>query len=287
MEFTGKNSEYLLIEEISSENCYVLNEKLESGLTILWSLEGETHIKIDDQEFRLAVDEMIFLTEFHHIEVLSIQKAKVIKFNRSFYCILDHDSEVSCRGILFFGASQVPLIKISLFQREQFELLWKVFAMEMESRDHLQYEMLQMLLKRLIILCTRLFKEQQELDSMETSKMDLLRNFNYLVEIHFRKLHTVAEYADLLNKSPKTLANLFAQQKEKTPLQIIHDRILLEANRLLTYTDKAVKEIAYELGYEDLQAFSRFFKSRSKYSPKKFRENKITGKIDKSLGKIA
>lgn len=287
MEFKGRNDEYLLIEELSADNCFLLKERIENGLTILWGNEGETVVKIDEQEFRLGIDEMIFLTEFHHVEVVSIGKAKIIKFNRAFYCISDHDSEVSCRGILFFGASQVPFIKFSLFQREQFELLWKVFSMEMDYKDHLQYEMLQMLLKRLIILCTRLFKEQSDMDNLETGKVDLLRTYNYLVETNFRKLHTVAEYAELLHKSPKTLANLFAQQQEKTPLQIIHNRILLEAYRLLTYTDKAVQEIAYDLGYEDLQSFSRFFKARAKYSPKKFRELRLSGKIDNSLGKIA
>jgi len=287
MDFNGKNKEYLLVEEISSKNCFLLKDKLESGLTILWNLEGEIHLRIDEQEYHLANDEIVFLTEYHQVEVLSIQKAKLIKFNRSFYCISDHDSEVSCRGILFFGASQVPRVKLPLIYCEQFDLLWKVFLMEMNSKDHLQYEMLQMLVKRFIILCTRIYKEQDELYQEETGKIEILRTFNYLVEIHFRKLHTVSEYAELLNRSPKTLSNLFSQLKVKTPLQIIHDRILLEAYRLLTYTEKPVKEIAYELGYEDLQSFSRFFKVRAKSSPKKFREKKRKGRIDNSLGKIA
>jgi len=60
-------------------------------------------------------------------------------------------------------------------------------------------------------------------------------------------------------------------------LQIIQNRIMLEARRLLTYTDKAVSEIAYEIGYDDLQSFSRFFKSREGLSPKDFKEQQSTG----------
>lgn len=69
------------------------------------------------------------------------------------------------------------------------------------------------------------------------------------------------EYADLLNKSPKTLSNLFSIYNQKSPLQIIHERISLESKRLLVYTDKSTKEIAFELGFEEVAHFSRFFKN--------------------------
>jgi AraC-like DNA-binding protein len=52
----------------------------------------------------------------------------------------------------------------------------------------------------------------------------------------------------MLNKSPKTLSNLFKKYNEKSPLQIIQDRTILEARRLLRYSDKSIKEIAYEIG---------------------------------------
>jgi hypothetical protein len=59
---------------------------------------------------------------------------------------------------LFFGASQFP--KITIPEEEKFEILWKMFAIEMESKDDLQNDMLLMMLKRLLILCTRIYKEQ-------------------------------------------------------------------------------------------------------------------------------
>ena len=55
-------------------------------------------------------------------------------------------------------------------------------------------------------------------------------------------------------------------------LQYIQDRKLLEARRLLNYTDMQVQEIAYEIGYEDIHAFSRFFNSQEGISPSKFKE---------------
>jgi|TARA_B110000971_G_C19731200_1_gene373136 AraC-like DNA-binding protein len=144
--------------------------------------------------------------------------------------------------------------------------------MEMESVDELQLEMLQMLLKRLLILLTRLYKMQDDFSEANPNQMEQVREFNYLIEKHFKTKHSVAEYAELMFKSPKTLSNLFSKLGAKTPIQYIQDRIMLEARRLLTYTDKSIKEVAYEIGYEDIPTFSRFFKKKEGLSPTDFKE---------------
>lgn len=104
--------------------------------------------------------------------------------------------------------------------------------------------MLQMLLKRLIIICTRLAKDQLILRITDDLKIDIIRNFNFLVDIHFRTKRQVNKYAELLNKSPKTLSNLFLLYNQKTPQQIIHERVVLEAKRLLLFSEKSTKEIS-------------------------------------------
>jgi AraC-like DNA-binding protein len=179
---------------------------------------------------------------------------------------------VGCKGILFFGASQFPKITIPTEELEKFEILWKMFAIEMESKDDLQNDMLQMMLKRLLILCTRLYKKQTELTNFDKNQLDIVREYNYLVESNFKTKHQVADYAEMLNKSPKTLSNLFKKYNEKSPLQIIQNRTILEARRLLRYSDKSIKEIAYEIGYEDIQSFSRFFKKIQGVSPSEFKK---------------
>jgi AraC-like DNA-binding protein len=117
------------------------------------------------------------------------------------------------------------------------------------------------------------------------AEFDLVRRFNLLVENHYRQFHQVQDYANLLNKSPKTLSNLFAQYNHKTPLQVIKDRIVIEAKRLLHYTDKSAKEIAFELGFDDPANFSRFFKQQTGLPPSDFKVNlvKILAKAGKQV----
>jgi AraC family transcriptional activator of pobA len=200
-----------------------------------------------------------------------VDKVRLIRFNRAFYCITEHDSELSCKGILFFGASQFPKISIPDEELEKFEILWRMFAIEMVSKDDLQNDMLQMMLKRLLILCALVYKEQTELTTFDKKQLDIVTEYNFLVESNFKTKHKVADYAEMMNKSPKTLSNLFKKYNEKPPLQVIQNRSILDARRLLRYSDKSIKEIAYEIGYEDIQSFSRFFKKTEGISPSVFK----------------
>jgi len=271
MKFLGNTDEYLQLQTLEKNSCMVLKETIENSLSVLWFTSDGNELIIDGKEYIFSKNQVIFLTEFHQVDIKKIDSIRFLRFNRSFYCILDHDQEVGCKGILFFGASQLPIIQIPVEAIEQFETLWNMFTIEMESDDNLQIDMLQMMLKRYLILCTRLFKEQEQYPR-ENKESDIVREFNFLVEKHFKTKHTVAEYAALLFKSPKTLSNVFSKIGSKTPLQYIQERKLLEAKRKLRYSDMQIQEIAYDIGYEDIQAFSRFFKKKEGISPSKYKE---------------
>ncbi|RBP28497.1 AraC family transcriptional regulator [Oceanihabitans sediminis] len=275
MKFTGQNNEYIEIVSIDKTNAKLLNESKKSALCMVWFKEDGNKINIDAVDYVFNANEIISLTEFHTIKVEAILDAILIRWNRSFYCVVDHDSEVGCKGILYYGASTVPIIKLDEKHIDILTTLFKMLYIEMESRDNLQLEMLQMMLKRLLILCTRLYKDQHLVSKLRTQSIDIIREYNYLVEQHFKTKHTVKEYAQLLFKSPKTLSNLFKKYGDTTPQQFIQNRIMLEAKRLLTYTDKTISEIGFELGFSDVQAFSRFFSKQEGVSPQKFRNREV------------
>ncbi len=271
MKFLGNTKEYLQLQNLEKHNCDVFNDTTDGSLTVLWFQSNSNVLVIDGQEYSFKKNQIVFLTEFHKVVVKNLDSIRFLKFNRSFYCVIDHDVEVGCKGILFFGASQLPIVDIPENELEQFEILWKMFSIEMESKDNLQIEMLQMMLKRYLILCTRLFKSQEQYPSKKV-ETDIVRAFNFLVEQHFKTKHSVTEYANLLNKSPKTLSNLFSKISSKTPLQYIQDRKMLEARRLLRHSNLQIQEVAYEIGYDDIQTFSRFFKKKEGVSPSEFKE---------------
>jgi AraC-like DNA-binding protein len=292
MIFAGKANEYFQIEEldetrIQSLNAPTGNLKDDACKVIIWFQQGGCELLIDTVPYTFKKDQVIFLTEFHMVEVKRMCGLKLLRFNRPFFCISDQDSEAGCRGVLFFGSNGVPLIHPNDDEAGRFKETWKLLEDELQSRDNLQLDMLQTLLKNMLIIATRIYKMKTNYNAFDQSSMDVVRSFNYLVEKHFREKHTVAEYAALLFKSPKTLSNLFSKLGSKTPSQFIYDRIMTEARRKLRYTDKSVGEIGYHLGFTDVQAFSRFFANNEGISPTQFRENKSSGNIANNQGENA
>ncbi len=270
MKFVGKTSEFLILESVDKNNIDTIHDVMDDGLSILWFESNKCKLIIDGLVRVFNRNEIVFLTEFHKVKVETANKIRLIRFNRPFYCVLDHDAEVGCKGVLFFGASQLPVIQLPFEELERFDILWKMFNIEMISNDNLQIDMLQMMLKRYLIMCTRIFKVQSCYPTQKV-ELDIVREFNFLIEQHFKTKHSVSEYADLLNKSPKTISNIFSKAGTRTALQCIQDRRLLEAKRLLYYSDKQIQEIAFEIGFEDIHSFSRFFKNHGGISPSMYR----------------
>src|SRR3546814_230845 len=82
------------------------------------------------------------------------------QFNRSFYCIVDHDAEVGCVGFLFYGIQHPMFISLDPEDVSDLDDLEKVISDELTVHDNFQGEMLRTLLKRIIIKVTRKAKKQ-------------------------------------------------------------------------------------------------------------------------------
>jgi AraC family transcriptional regulator, transcriptional activator of pobA len=264
----------LLKAEQNFDRLYYSRDKEKKYFTIAWNCGSKQTINIDGVSHNFmphTIIPLMFNQSFHFerpAEIVAWQ------FNREFYCIVDHDAEVSCVGFLFAMGDQL-FINLDDPARHKLKILLDVFTEELNTQDSIQNDMLIMLLKRLIIFITRLARNRYIVDpKLNDQRLDVFRKFNLLVEKHFHHEHAVNYYAGLLNKSPKTLSNIFALYNNKTPQQIIRERIIIEAKRLLYYTNKSVKQITYELGFEDPAYFCNFFKKHTMLAPVEFRNKK-------------
>lgn len=259
-------------------NCEPSLELLESNglFKIIWNKSDSTTLKVDDYKVTLGTNEVIFCTPLNILEIPKENKDLIaFVFNKQFFCIQTHDDQVSCQGFLFFGSSQAPVIKLCEKEVKHFLHMQELFEEDFSIKDHLQGEMLRSLLKRLLIISTRMAKSELPEPSINNAGLNVIREYNILVEKHFREFHQVKDYANLLFKSPKTLSNLFPKYSSKSPLMVINERIILEAKRLLLYSDKSTNEIALELGYSDSSHFSKFFKKHEGLSPNVFKKNRL------------
>ncbi|HEY4289405.1 MAG TPA: helix-turn-helix domain-containing protein [Puia sp.] len=267
----------LVHDESVFDRVFYGKDRRERLLTIAWNRGAAQQVNIDKVNYEFPANTILCLmvNEAFHFE----DPATIVawQFNREFYCIVNHDKEVSCVGFLFYGSAQKMFIRLNEHDQEKIVSLLQVFIDELEMKDNIQGEMLQVMLKRLIIIVTRLAREQyiNEKD-LPADRLDIIRQYNFLVEQNFRKQHQVKFYAEQLNRSPKTLSNLFALYNHKSPMGVIRERITQEAKRLLIYTDKTAKEIAYYIGFEDAGHFGKFFKKQTGQSPSEFKNASVT-----------
>jgi AraC-like DNA-binding protein len=245
--------------------------------TLIWIQKGNGKIKVDFSEYDFVEHQLLAFAPYQPFMLTSPEaiEGKVIHFHPDFFCIVKHHQEVACNGVLFNNIYEPPYVTIDETANATFTMVIEQMKIEMQNPALAQYELLISYLKIFLITASRLKKEQQSLDKTEAEENSvpfILQNLKNYIESHFKTKHSASDYADLLNISPKALAKITKNHFNKTLTDLISERIVIEAKRELYLTNKAVKEIAYELGYDDEHYFSRFFKNNAEVSPQMYRD---------------
>lgn len=275
------NYKKLGLESFSEGNLETINgSKFRYDIKVFYIPAGY-ELSVDFNHFTTTKPTLFFLTNQHLKVEKGEEDATLLYYNRDFYCIQIHDKEVACDGLLFHNVFEIPFVELDEDENFIIKNLFQSIKDELGWKDSSAEEMIRTYVKQIIIRATRKWKKQN-LDNDEikipSNELDVFRDFSRHLEIHFREKHNVADYADLLHIAPKTLTHKFKNLHLESPNQFIINRILLEAKRLLFYTDKPVKEIAYDLGYEDPAYFNRLFTNKIGSTPTNFKKNYTSGK---------
>lgn len=182
-------------------------------------------------------------------------------------------SEVLHSLLMTYFESYVPYINLEPgSHREDIDNLLHCLWNEYTTARHDSNELLS---AYLFIVLTKL---KRSIDDYRTQQLNqpsrpVLFRYRRLIELHFQKHHGVKEYAELLNLTPNYLNSICKSLSGKSAGELIRERLLLEAKRLLIHEDKTVAEIAYQLGFQDNSYFSRFFKRYTSVTPDSFRKD--------------
>jgi AraC family transcriptional activator of pobA len=149
------------------------------------------------------------------------------------------------------------------------DLLAKLEA-EHQRPGEWQHQMLSAYLTVLLTYLSRLYTEQFPSDEPSADQR-LLRTYQASIEENFRELHEVSAYAEMLHISAGHLSEVIKAQSGKSAIKHLHERLVLEAKRLLFYTPQSLKEMAFDLGFSDASYFNRFFKRETGLTPAEYR----------------
>lgn len=245
--------------------------------SLIWVKEGDGELKADFSEYDFNANTLFAFSPYQPYMISSKETMKgiAIYFHSEFFCIFKHHKEVSCNGVLYNNIYNPPFVRVDETSAATFDMLYAQMKTEMQNPELAQYELLVSYLKIFLITAARLKVQQQPetMAELEGQKEPfILQKLKNAIEEHYRTKHSPADYAELLYMTPKALAKITKTHFNKTLSSLINERIIIEAKRELYLTDKTIKAIASELGYEDEYYFSRFFKVNADVSPQMYRD---------------
>lgn len=173
-----------------------------------------------------------------------------------------------------FLSGGVSLFELNLDEAAEIKAL--ILKMEYELRQKVSNQewMIGSYLFQLFITAHRSYTRQDYIITEQNRlHSSIFERFTKLVDAHYKSIHGVKEYADMLHVTPNHLNRLIKKQSQKTASSIIQERLITEMKSLLKYSNKNISEIAFELNFSDVAHFSHYFKQTTLMTPKAFREN--------------
>ena len=241
--------------------------------TVIWLRAGEGRHLLDFHEYPLQPNAVYFVSpgQVHQVITPARPSGWVINFSAEFLQH-NHISEDFLREIdLFNPFDERPPIHLSteLATKLHTLLSWmeETFTAKLPHRIAAQSAYL----KLFLVYCNSQCNLDRADQANNHSGKQILKAFKQMVHDHFRELHKVSDYADRLHINPKYLNQVVRSLLGQTAKEVIQQKVVLNARRELRYSAKSVKEIAFELGFDDPLYFSSFFKKCTGMSPSEFR----------------
>ncbi|MEM9548059.1 MAG: helix-turn-helix domain-containing protein, partial [Bacteroidota bacterium] len=195
-------------------------------------------------------------------------------FDKEFYCVEAHGKEIACNGLIFNNVHRASGVSVEASEINTFRSLIESIISELKNPGNAHRDMIETYLRMFLIHTLRLLDVQELKKGAEShQKNKLVQDFISAVDKNFRTKHSVSDYAAELFITPKSLAKKLKALGYPTSTEIIQERILLEAKRSLKFSQESIKEIAFDLGFDDPAYFSRLFSKKEGMTPLEYRKS--------------
>lgn len=193
-------------------------------------------------------------------------------FTDDFFCKTDADRYFLRNAQLFNNPNLFSTISLDREFSFFYDNILRIKDELKMPTDSFQFEILHNTLHNILLRAERLAIQQNTQDIKKGADYEYTSLFRDLVENQYTKKKSVGEYASQLFISEKRLGQATTKILGMNPKEFINERIMLEAKRLLVHSNRSIKEIGIELGFDDPAYFFRYFRKYSESTPIEFRE---------------
>lgn len=242
--------------------------------SVYWVESGSGRVSVDLTEHTFGRRTLIFASPYRRLRFSPARtvRGSLVSFHANFLCVETFHAESGCSGVLFNDPYGTPLVPVGADASDDIAALTARIERELTLPRAGGQEVVLSTLKILLVLATRMKQTTATATTGRDYRHPLFARVTELIEEHYRQLHGPADYAKLLNVTPKALGRIARAHLGKTMSEAIRERVLIDAKWELLHTLKPVKQVAGELGFSDELYFSRLFRKATGLSPTAFRE---------------
>lgn len=246
---------------------------------LVYFTEGAGSHSIDFVHFDLQPGQIYFMIpgQVHTWDFITPPNGYIVNFSEQYIHALINNTRYLDQFSFFSGIAASQVINIPAAETGVIEELFETIIREASAKQELSDDMLRIALIQLFILVSRHTAPAGH-PQKSTYNSILLRNLQKLVELHYKEKKLTKDYAAMLYVTPNHLNALCKDATGRSAGELIRDRVILEAKRLLVNAQMSIAEIASELNFEDNSYFSKFFKKYTGATPEIFRKQLVTSK---------
>lgn len=242
---------------------------------VYFSKGSGTH-SIDFVNFNVAAGQIYFMIpgQVHTWDFATAPDGFIVNFSEQFLQAFIANPRYADQFSFFSGIAAKQVIDLPQEERKAVEEILERIVQEANSKQALKDDVVRAALVQLFVTVSRYSNKESKQQPTNYNSL-LLNNFQKLIELHYKQKKLTKDYAALLYVTPNHLNALCKDLTGRQAGELIRDRVVLEAKRLLINANMTVSEIAAELAFADNSYFSKFFKKYTGVTPEVFRKQII------------
>src|SRR5690606_2427483 len=215
----------------------------------IFIFKGRGNFAIDHVRYSFSGSIILFLSPYQKFQWLSneVIPLQLLQFHGDFYCIEYHKKEIACNGLLLNNIYLEPHISVPAAVFEEVTQIFDKIEHEKALQHSFSETIIRTYIQLILALCSKEKSTQIRNFNPETIQDKHAAEFQELMEKNYKTQRSVSFYASKLAVSSSVLSKKIKKTYGKTPTQLIQERVILEAKKLLHLTYKSIKEIASEM----------------------------------------